>query len=160
MLQCALCEADAVASGLERDALFDQVKILSRLTDDVVDKMLRAHHVRPDGLGRVEKARILVGVPIDVVAPGRSSHGHSSPTSPNARSPNGSKVASPLLQAAAGGSSGSQAAFLPLRRLLLLLLLTLLLLLLLLLLSFVDVVVTLACRHAVGVAVCVCRYRR
>ena len=60
-----MCEADAMATGLEADALYAQVsELCSTISAEMLDVMLLARKERVDGLSRVDKARLLVGVPV------------------------------------------------------------------------------------------------
>ena len=113
------CQTDALMSGLEPDALYEQICELAgpRMSDETLDSMLRVHGVNVRGLSKVDKARILVGVDIDAPASARPpSTGTSplvgpSPASPSSRS---SAPSSPTHNATAGnhlpGTGGRQPA--------------------------------------------------
>ena len=65
------CEEDALASGLEPAALYAQVHELcgSRMKDETLDAMMKAHGIDVRGLSKIDKARILVGVTVQPPQP-------------------------------------------------------------------------------------------
>ena len=101
------CEEDAQHSGLDAHALRLHVETTldarTGLRDDQLDNFLRAHRIsRPDGMSRLDKARILAGVPPQYVAPGHTSQipspvGRSPASSPQAAAVRADKVAIPRL---------------------------------------------------------------
>lgn len=98
-----MCAADAERSGLDAHALRMHVEATldaqTGLRDEQLDRFLRAHRVtRPDGISRLDKARILAGVPAERVAPGHtlpSPGSGSAPGSPLSSSAHDDRSTSP-----------------------------------------------------------------
>ena len=105
------CEEDALASGLEPAALYAQVHELcgSRMKDETLDAMMKAHGIDVRGLSKIDKARILVGVTVQPPQPSPvlSSAGASPKSSSPVHSPkkiHSPKALSPTAVAAKGST--------------------------------------------------------